>query len=447
MIKVGYEQLKITPPVSRSAAKTQSLLFILPMLVTTGVSVLIFSMVTGLSVKEQNTYSLIILGSVILSLLGMAPMQMVMYRLVDEPEFNDGGITRGLRAGILYGLIYSIAISVLALVGFFLKDFFLFSDILFFTSLVLIYSLTWAITSAFFATEQYIYPALVFVLAYLIIYILSLISFQLFPRYFWIAFITGSALLPILSGIIALIVFKKPEGRHSVLSDVRNITKLIASNLMSVVFNVLYVVVIFLDKLIVWLSGGLIGDVNPVIGSPYTAGSFLGMIPMLGVCGVAYFTARTRDLVKFRYDGTLAEIQKRVSEYKKIYIKSLLLSMFSAILFTLAAGLAGYLLLPWEVFRIIVTIGTGCVFLVTILLNASVLPLFGKTEVSTMAVASILIFELASIPFVFENSWFAAAGFLAGNAVGFIMSLCYTAKLLRDFEYNLFRFLIMQVNK
>jgi len=284
MIKVGYEQLKITPPVSRSAAKTQSLLFILPMLVTTGVSVLIFSMVTGLSVKEQNTYSLIILGSVILSLLGMAPMQMVMYRLVDEPEFNDGGITRGLRAGILYGLIYSIAISVLALVGFFLKDFFLFSNILFFTSLVLIYSLTWAITSAFFATEQYIYPALVFVLAYLIIYILSLISFQLFPRYFWIAFITGSALLPILSGIIALIVFKKPEGRHSVLSDVRNITKLIASNLMSVVFNVLYVVVIFLDKLIVWLSGGLIGDVNPVIGSPYTAGSFLGMIPMLFYC-------------------------------------------------------------------------------------------------------------------------------------------------------------------
>lgn len=447
MIRVGYEYLRIPPPVSRTAFKFQSLLFILPMFITTGISILIFSMATGLSAGEQNTYSLIILSAVVLSLLGISPVQMVMYRLTDQPEFSDGGLIRGLRISILYGLIYSLFMSAMALTIFFLMGNFLLSDILLFTSLILVYSLTWIITAAFFATEQYFYPALIFVLAYLFIYILSFISFQFSPRLFWIAFVTGSSLLPILSGVFAFLVFSKPKDKHPFFKDARDILKLVGDNLMAVVFNLLYVVVIFLDKLIVWAIKGSNIGIDSVIRIPYTPGSFLGMIPMFSICGVAYFTARTRDLVKVRYVGTLAEIRERAREYREVYIKSLLFSTISAIMLMLGAGLAGYILLTREVFGIIITIAAGCVFLVAILLNASVLPLFGKTRISVLAVASVMVFEIASIPFVDNGNWYAAAGFLTGNAVGFGISLCYTAKLLRDFEFNLFRFLITQAGK
>ncbi|MCR4394788.1 MAG: hypothetical protein NUV31_10500, partial [Dehalococcoidales bacterium] len=164
-------------------------------------------------------------------------------------------------------------------------------------------------------------------------------------------------------------------------------------------------------------------------------------------CGVAYFTSRTRELVKKRYEGTLLEIEKRGYEYRKIYYDSLIFTVLTAIGLTLVIACVGYLYFSREVFLIIITIASGCVYLVVILLNASVLPLFGKTVISTLAMSIVIIFELASIPFAMQISWYAAAGFLVGNAVGFTVSLCYTTRLLREFELNLFRFLLFKSNK
>ncbi|MCR4393556.1 MAG: hypothetical protein NUV31_04190, partial [Dehalococcoidales bacterium] len=125
MIKLGYEQVRVIFPIPKNAFKTQAFLFVVPMFITTGISILIFSTIKGISVQQQNIFSFIIIGSIILSLLGMAPIQIVMYRLVDEPAFTDGGIVRGLRSGIIYSFIYSAGIAAIGLIIFFLTGIFL----------------------------------------------------------------------------------------------------------------------------------------------------------------------------------------------------------------------------------------------------------------------------------------------------------------------------------
>jgi hypothetical protein len=102
-----------------------------------------------------------------------------------------------------------------------------------------------------------------------------------------------------------------------------------------------------------------------------------------------------------------------VGQLSASYWKSFIALILITIVLVALVNVAGYLFFNDSHFLLVLaTISTGSLFMVLIIFDSSVLPLFGKTHVSTLAVSCVVIFELLSIPFVAYDTWFWAFGFL-----------------------------------
>lgn len=445
---VNNSSSEISKPISRMPGWLQAFLFIVPMVVTTGASILLFSQITGFTPAQQNTFSVIILSAVIISLLGMAGVQLLVYRFIEKPEYKDGAAIRSVTAGLLFAFLFSILISLIVSPYFLTVLGFTPTEYLLFFILILLFSATWVFTSAFWALELYEFPALVFVAAYAIIFGLTLYLHNLNPQYTLLGYIIGTAFLPMLFGIIGLFVFKKPKLAYKISGDFMKLMKLTAGNLMPILYNILYTLCVFLDKIIVWVFQGATAGNGLLITDSYTAGSFLGLIPMLSIGILAYFTGRAKGLVNDRYLGTLPHIQTKVIEYKRLYWKSFTMLLFITVGLIILVNIAGlWIFRDMQTLLVLTTISIGSLFLVSIIFNASVLPLFGKAHISTIAVLMVVVFELASILLVSYDTWYCAIAFSAGSLIGAAISFISLQRMFGNFEYNMFRYVASMPTK
>jgi hypothetical protein len=277
--------------------------------------------------------------------------------------------------------------------------------------------------------------------------ILSFVAYQTRPEYIILAYIAGIAIdLIILCWINYKYVIKRHSTTFSLAADVSLVSKLISKNLSAIFFQLAYMLVIFMDKVIVWVSQGPDSGQVLLLSSPYSVASFLGFIPIFSIVTVAYYSGQMRLLAMDIYKGTLSDIQSRIKRVKSLYTKCLITMILIAIGLIIPVSTFGAISRgDIEVFKIYITTSVAVIFLLGIIYNSTILPLFGKTHISALSILFVCMGELGSIFFVSQDAWFVSLGFLIGSVIGFIISQWNISRLFSEFEYNLFHFLM--VNK
>ncbi|MDP2730721.1 MAG: exopolysaccharide Pel transporter PelG [Dehalococcoidales bacterium] len=444
MSGVGFDMKDVNKTQPRYPAVSRAILFIIPSIVITVISIILFSQLTGLSEAQMNVFSITIISAIVLSLIGMAGMQVLIYRIIDDRDFfKDGATTRATAIGFVGSLLFSLIISASlypffsGVLGFSLTEYVIFS------TLLLMYSAIWVFASAFWASEEYTYPAIIFSISYLAILGFTLFAYNTDHIYTILGYSLGTAILFILLLLVSAILFPKPETNHKFTGDFSKVFSLASHSGDVIFFSIFYVIAIFLDKIIVWVYQGLASGQGLLVTGTYGVGSFLGLIPMFSIAIMVYFTNRTKPLNDERYDGTFSEIQKRVLDYKSVYWSSIGTMLVVALaLFALIASLSFYYFSDEAIMRVLVTVSIGSIFFSVIVFNSAVLPIFGKTSISTLAVFFVIIFEILTIPFVAYDVWYASLGFLLGSFIGFLISMISTMRLFYHFEHNMFRYLL-----
>lgn len=427
----------------------RAVLFVIPLLAITAISMLLFSLLTGFTTEQYNDFSIIVMAALFFSLLGSAGIQVVIYRVMDDREnFREAAPLRAVRLGALYSLVPSIFLAGVMSVYFVYGLLLPLDYVLHFVTLILMYSLIWILLSGFWAADEFRYPPLVFVSGYLVVSALTYLAHRVDPGLTISGYTAGVAVLLIMAWVTTSRVFRYPLGIPRLREDAAPARQLATHNKASIVFNILYVLAIFLDKVIVWITEGVASGAGIMLIGTYTNGSFLGLTPLLGIAGIAYFSSRTRLLVDNRYEGTLSHIERRAREYRRLYwknLRSMLAFSFGILVFT--AFFARVFIFDETVVKVLLTTGIGALFLLVIVYNSAVLPLFGKSVNSMLAILAVCLGEAAAIPFVTTDTWFAALGFLAGGFAGALISFIPTARQLSNFEYSIFRFLGSSVNR
>src|SRR4030042_4184549 len=235
-------------------------------------------------------------------------------------------------------------------------------------------------------------------------------------------------------------VFGFTLKRKKLLEAAQTMPKLISTEYWGILFQTLFIVAVLLDKIIVWISEGARTGSGLQILGPYTTGAFLGLVPTLGIGALAQFTEKVKPSSREMYIGTLADIRRRIAEYKALYRKGLVTMLaLGAVLLVLVAVFATFYSHDTKVLMIVLTLGIGALFFEMILYNSFVLPIFGKRHVSAISVSIVCLCEILAAPFVSNDLWYASLGFLAGSFLGFMISHVWTTRLLADFDYTAFR--------
>lgn len=440
----GYNLTKLFKPIVHNPGISYAVLFVVPSLVTTSISVLLFSLLRGFSAEQLNHLSVMMFTAIIISLVAAAGIQLLIYRITEDHEFfKEDAARRGIKIGILCTAM--IAWILLAIGTLYFQNVLNFSTTDFLTVIVLtlIYSAIWVITSAFWAAEKNHYPAALFVIGYAWIFVCTYGAYQINHDYTLLGFTVGSGFFLVLSWLVALRAFGKPATAHDLLADLRQMGHLALQNKSAIVFNIIYVIALFLDKILVWVVEGRAAGEGLKIVGPYTEGAFLGLIPLLSIGVVAYFSNKTKALMENRFKGTFTEIQSRIEIYKSAYQKGFITLLFSGCVLGIIVVLIGYQFITQSnVMAILITVVCGAIMFSGIIFNSMVLPVFGKGSVSVAAVAAVLAVEIASYHFIATNNLYAALAFFSGSLIGFGISTVYTLYMFSNFEFNMFSVLI-----
>ena len=428
----------------RHVAIKRAILFIIPSVVITVISIILFSQLRGFTIRQLNVFSITIISAVVLSLIGMAAVQFLIYRIIDDREyFKDGSTSRAIKLGMVYSLLFSLIISAVLNPYFTHVLGFSRTDYLYFPLLLLMYSAIWIYSSAYWASEKYLYPALIFSLSYVAILGLTLFANKMDPTYTLLGYSLGTAVLFISLLITSTILFRKPETHHKFTDDLSKTFNLVSHNGAAILFSIFYVIALFLDKIIVWVHQGMASGQGLLLTGTYGTGAFLGLTPLLSIAIIVYFSRRANALNDERYAGTFTDIKKRASAYQAVYWSSFRAMIAIALgLFALTLIATVYFIPDSEILSVLITTSIGSIFFSVITFNSVVLPIFGKTSISTVAMLVVIIFEILSIRFVSFDVWYASIGFLLGSFTGFLISITSVIRVFYRFEYNLFRYLL-----
>jgi uncharacterized membrane protein len=425
---------------------SDSALFIVPSLATTLAPGLLFWLLKDYAASELNAMAVVILSAVILSMVGTAAFQFLIYKkmgednLLERPVAEEKGISTLLSLGIMTSVVFSILVSGVAYPYFKYVLNYSALQFLFFSVLLVLYSVTWILTASFWAAGKYRYPAFIFAYSYVAIFVLSYSVYQIDPTYTLCGYIAGMAVLVTLLTLAGRRVFGITMERSKLLKVAATMPKLFSAEYWGILFQTFFIIAVLLDKVIVWISEGAREGSGLQVLGPYTTGAFLGLIPTLGIAALAQFTEKVKPSSKDMYKGTLSEIRRRISEYKSLYREGLVTMLAVGLVFlAVAAVFAGYQLRDTRVLTIVLTIGFGALFFEVVLYNSFVLPIFGKSQISTISVLVVCMCEVLTIPFISNNMWYASLGFLVGSIAGFMISHSWTTKLLSNFDYNAFR--------
>jgi hypothetical protein len=372
----------------------------------------------------------------------------VVYKVASEASLSKEELTaksrvgRAIRLGIISSIVFSIVVSGLAYPYF--KYVLNFSALQFshFAVLLILYSVIWILTAAFWASGQYKRPAVIYSVSYCAVFIFSYLLYHLNPSYTIYGYIAGIAILLGLLSLASWSVYRggqKPK-RLKLLKALSGLPKLIARDYQGMLFQTSYIVAIFLDKIIVWVSEGAKASNGLQLLGPYTTGAFLGLVPTFSVVALAHFTEKIRPLSRDMYRGTLREIRTRIDEYKRLYRTGLLAMLtIGLILLVCVMGYSAYFIGDTKVVMIALTIATGVLFFEIILYDSFVLPVFGKSYVSVVSMMVVCLGEALAALFVSTDVWYMSVGFLAGSFIGFLISHSSATRLMSEFDYNAFR--------
>jgi len=425
---------------------SDSALFIVPSLATTLASGVLFWLLRDYAADELNAMVVVIMSAVVLSMICTAVFQFLIYKKVGESNLGkesgakEESVGTLLSLGIITNVVFSMLVSGMAYPYFkYVLDYSML-QFAFFGVLLILYSVTWVLTAAFWASGRYKYPAFVFAFSYLAVFVLSFSVYHINSTYTLCGYIAGMAILVTLLTLASRRVFGFTLEHNKLLKTAQTMPKLISTEYWGILFQTFFIVAVLLDKIIVWVSEGARTGSGLQILGPYTTGAFLGLVPTLGIAALAQFTEKVKPSSKEMYTGTLADIRRRIAEYKTLYRKGLvtMLALGTALL-VLVAVFATFYSHDMKVLMIVLTIGVGALFFEMILYNSFVLPIFGKSHVSAISVSIVCLCEILAAPFVSNDLWYASLGFLVGSFLGFIISYERTTRLLSDFEYNAFR--------
>jgi uncharacterized membrane protein len=342
--------------------------------------------------------------------------------------------------GIIFSIIFSIAVSGLAYPYFMYVLNFSILQFLYFAILLSLYSMIWILTAAFWASGQYKYPAVIYALSYAAVFVLSYSLYRLNPGFTIWGYISGIAILLALLSFASWNTVRGGRNPQELLEGLRAVPKLISKDYWGMLLQAFYIVALFLDKVIVWVSEGAKAGNGLQIPGQYTEGAFLGLVPTFSLVALAYFSEKIKPLSKVIYRGTLSDIQRHIEEYKSLYWRGLLAMLaIGLILLILVTCVSAYLIGDAKVTMIVLTIATGVLFFEIILYNSFVLPVFNKSYISTISMVSVCFGEAIATLFISNDPWYMSAGFLVGSFVGFLISYLSTIKLLSEFDYNAFR--------
>lgn len=432
---------------SERSSIIQGFLFIAPSFTITVCTFILFALIRGSSTEQMNFLSVTIMIAVIASLIGTAWIQIILYRIFEIGKSFSSSIEsfkiiqRGTDIGIVYAIIYACIISGALFPYFhFVLDF----PLIYYihcSILLLLFSVIWVLTATFWASFQYKYPALIFTLSFIIVIILSYGFYWLDHSYTITGYTIGVFILLILS-IMAWrsAFFNIPEIVKNIYTNTKiPMFKLLQGNISPMLFNTLYVLAIFLDKIIVWTWQGIETGSGLVITGSYTTGAFLGLLPTFSIGVIAYFINRVRPLVAEMYSGTYWDIQERFYKYKRLYWSSLFAILISGlIMFVIVFTLCFYSINDPGIIKILTTTSIGVLLFIVIVYNSVVLPLFRKDGISAISMFVVCTGELVSIPFMTSDVWYGSIGFLIGSAIGCCISMFSIIKLFSEFEYSVF---------
>ncbi len=412
-----------------------------PGIVVTVISIILFSNLDGLSLNEQNVFSITILGATVTSLLFSTVMQLLVYRMIDEPNaFPTGAATRGIQIGIIFSIFTTLFITGVSYNYLILSLGFTNQDVMFFSMLHFLYSGTWIIMAAFLANRHYYYPTLVFFIAYVCVAVLTYIVYQSTPQNIIVGYVSGIGVLFVLALIGAAKVFPWPNTPLIFREDVSKLFKFIPAIRWEIIFNFTYILAIFLDKIIVWYHDGhAVGQALLISGS-YTLGAFLGLIPVFSIGTLAVFNDKTESIVRERFIGNLEGMKSRSNQYRTYYYSLLKTTLLISIALAIAVvAVTSVVVSDTKLLYVVILTSIGSIFLSGIVFNSIVLPVVGKSMYSTLALSLIITFEIASYPFLHTDIWYMSLGFMVGSCIGFIVSFISTIKGISNFEYNIFR--------
>ncbi|MDY6834666.1 MAG: exopolysaccharide Pel transporter PelG [Chloroflexota bacterium] len=425
----------------------QSLLFIVPPVVTTVFTYLLFLLMEGNISSDMQRFAITIIMAVVVSLVGTAGVQIVVSKIVGDALFfkDKSMIAKGIRTGLGYCLVFSIIASA----GFYyyyiaILDFpiFFFSC---FAALLVFFSVTWVCMAALSTAKKYMRIALITTSSYTLSFALALglsySSSELALLGYSVGILEWALLaLFLTSGLCGGELLK---GRW--LSELAGLPAKMLNYRSMVLFHTLYIVAIFMDKVIIWVMRGTEEGIGLSLDDPYTTAAFLGMIPLFAVAGVAYFSLKVQPLVDNLYRGTLSEIQTRAEEYKRLFARSITRSMITGLIIGIVVVVLGHYVLDisgTQDISIVIATSFGSICFVGILLNSTVLSLFGRFSITAWSVAVACLVQVATITFMGTESWLVAWGFLMGGCTGFIISFIAVNRLFREFDYNIFRSLV-----
>ena len=423
----------------------QSILFYIPSLATTLFSFVLFATLNGTATGELNKIQVTIMSSVVLSLVLVASIQFLTNTVVreanaSEDKINQKPLASGFtRLGILISIIFSIVIA--AIVYPYFDQVLHFSGLYFsfFVILLIFYAVIWVLTAALWGSGQYKYPAITFVLSYIVIFVLGDIGYHIGPVDFMVGYIAGVALLLALLSLFSWIMFSGQQKPKGLWQTARMLPELISKNYWGILFQTFFILAIFLDKIIVWISAGTKAGNGLQVMGPYSTGSFLGLVPSFSLVVLAYFTEKVKPLSKNMWTGSLRNIRNNIQEYKRLYRRGLVTMLSSGfVLMVLVVGLSQIITGNVTVTVTALTIGMGILFFEVILFDAFILPVFRKNNVSAFSMIIVCLVEILIGLLVPKNVWFASLGFLIGSFIGFLLSYVTTRRLLSEFDYNAF---------
>ncbi len=445
-IRTAANTLPAAPlPRPQRAAVARSVLFVLPQVIVTAATLVLFNLLTDLTAQDYNRLSVTLLASVILSLLTTPLTQLPLRRAIETWPKQGAAVRRGLRQGLGYAFVLALTLSALAYPVFIWVLHYPLEYYGYFAVLLLLSSLTWTFMAAFWLTQRYAYPALIFTVSYIILFALTYGAYLLDPRYTLAGYTGGIFVLAVTSGVAVLSVFgRKPWERDLAAPAPPELRPPLTYDLGVVLFQTLYTLALFLDKMVVWLWQSYTTWSQPVIVSPYTVGSFYGLVPIFAVATTVYFAVQAQPLVNVLYEGRLADIEARVRAYKRYYWRTFWATLLLALALLGGVALAVLLLQgSGPVLKYLLLVGGGTVFFALIVVNAAVLPLFGQNRVALLAVGGVIAAELGSILFLPRGVGYAGGGYLLGSLAGFLLSQAAVVRDLAAMDYLLMRYATM----
>ncbi len=434
------------PQETDKATILNGLLLIWPAIVTIVASYILLMLVDNLNNQQLEAFSITILSAIVFSLVGTAGMTIISYKIIRENTTSVvEGIGRSIRIGVLYSMLMCLTLSGLS--------YWYFRDILdlsigyylHFILLLAHFSITWVVTSAFWAAGQYRYPAVIFTTSYFVLVVL-IYGFYLIDHVYAITGYTiGIAGLCWLSLLGVWIVFGMSHITQSLLDDVFNIVEIASHSILWILFHTLYILAIFLDKIIIWVSEGHDSGHAIVITGPYTIGAFLGLIPIFCIVAIPYFSNRAKPLIDDMFTGTLSDIHARFNNYKQLYYRGFeALVAVHLVLFVLVFAVSIQFTSDILILGVMATTGLGTLFFALVIYDSVVLPSAGNMHIPVISMLIICTGEFLSIPFVGDNVWYASMAFTLSSFLGFVISDYAVSLMFKGFTMKTFRRLTLE---